>query len=148
MKNEKQDRPSERYLLITFNRFPFKHCVKSGNYILRFATYTSTSSQNLKQLRILYAILFPDVLWVWSLFALRLIVTMFRDERIPASFRHRKARPAYNSSWTKRSACSGGMPSLRNASGPSPVCKTGSRSSKLCKSVRRQNNPIGISSPH
>ncbi len=54
----------------------------------------------------------------------------------------------YNNSWIRRFACSGETPSLRKPSGPSPVCNTGSSSSRLCRSVRRQNNPIGISSPH
>jgi len=54
----------------------------------------------------------------------------------------------YSNSWIRRLDCSGEIPRLRNASGPSPVCNTGSRSSRLSTSVRRQNNPIGISSPH
>lgn len=53
-----------------------------------------------------------------------------------------------SSSRTSAWACSGERPSLRKASGPWPSCRTGSRSSSAGRSVRRQNRPTGITSPH
>jgi hypothetical protein len=53
----------------------------------------------------------------------------------------------HKSSLTNASACSLVRPSGRKASGP-PWSRTGSSSSKEGKSVRFQNRPIGISSPH
>src|SRR5882762_1896453 len=76
----------------------------------------------------------------------RKYLTRFR-RLIPLTACRSSAPPAYNNSLIKACACSSVTPILRWASGP-PCSSTGSCSSSDGKSVRFQNRPMGISSPH